>query len=98
MDASLYMVIETIKPGRKEAVYKRFHRNGRMLPQGLLYIDSGLEKDGNRCFQLMQTKNELLFDEWKSHWIDLVDFEIIPIGPKPQSTNQNPSTKNHPKR
>jgi len=85
MQTSLYMVIETFKPGLKDAVYERFHRCGRMLPQGLLYVDSWLEKDGDRCFQLMQTEDKSLFDQWICHWNDLVDFEIVPIGPKPQN-------------
>jgi len=78
----LYMVIETFKPGQKEAVYERFHRLGRQLPEGLHYIDSWLEENGNRCFQLMQTENKKLFDLWISHWSDLVTFQIIPIEPK----------------
>jgi hypothetical protein len=62
----LYMVIETFKPGAKEAVYERFHRGGRMLPDGLHYIDSWLEEDGDRCFQLMATEDRALLDEWIS--------------------------------
>ena len=27
----LYMVVETFKPGKKDAVYKRFETSGRML-------------------------------------------------------------------
>jgi len=49
------MVIETHRPGALDEVYKRFHKNGRMMPDGLFYIDSWLESDGNRCFQLMET-------------------------------------------
>jgi len=78
-----YMVIEHFHPGKKEAVYQRFHTKGRMLPKGLHYIDSWLEKDGNRCFQLMETQDASLFDAWILHWQDLVDFEIVPLTNKP---------------
>ncbi|MBI5001266.1 MAG: DUF3303 family protein [Euryarchaeota archaeon] len=78
-----YMVIETFKPGCKDAAYERFHKQGRMLPDGLRYIDSWLEKDGDRCFQLMETGNAKLFDQWIEGWKDLVKFEVIALGEKP---------------
>jgi hypothetical protein len=27
----------------------------------------------------METENSALFDDWISNWIDLVDFEIVPV-------------------
>jgi hypothetical protein len=77
------MVIETFLPGRKKDVYERFHKKGRMLPDGLIYVDSWLEKDGNRCFQLMETNNPALFDVWFEHWKDLGAIEVVEIGEKP---------------
>jgi hypothetical protein len=76
------MVIENFKSGCKEKVYERFHEKGRMLPDGLVYIDSWLEKDGDRCFQLMETDTFGLFPLWTRHWKDLVIFEIIEIAEK----------------
>ncbi|MDH3689997.1 MAG: DUF3303 domain-containing protein [Gammaproteobacteria bacterium] len=78
-----YMVIENFLPGCRDAVYERFAQKGRMLPQGLKYIDSWLEKDGDRCFQLMETHDRSLFNEWIENWKDLTDFEIVEIGSKP---------------
>jgi len=78
-----YMVVETHRPGTLEEVYKRFHKKGRMMPEGLFYIDSWLERDGDRCFQLMETDNFSLFEEWTKNWDDLTHFEIIEIGEKP---------------
>ena len=78
-----YMVIERFRPGAKARVYARFHEKGRMLPAGLTYLDSWLEQDGDRCFQLMETRNPALFAEWTRHWRDLVRFEIIELGDKP---------------
>jgi hypothetical protein len=77
------MVIETFVPNGKEKVYKRFRDKGRMLPGGLIYIDSWLEKDGDRCFQLMETNDRPLFDRWMDNWKDLVRIEIIELGEKP---------------
>ena len=73
------MVIETFMPGCKDKVYERFHQKGRMLPEGLVYINSWVEKDGDRCFQLMETDEPSLFQQWITHWNDLVKFEIIEI-------------------
>ena len=41
-----YMVIEHFAPGAKDKVYERFRDKGRMLPDGLLYIESWLEANG----------------------------------------------------
>ena len=78
-----YMVIEHFAPGMKSKVYERFDQNGRMLPEGLTYIDSWVEKDGDRCFQLMETEDPSLFDRWMDSWKDLVSFEITELGEKP---------------
>ena len=79
-----YMVIETFLPGCKDKVYKRFHQKGRMLPEGLIYINSWLEKDGDKCFQLMEANDPSLFQRWIKHWNDLTRFEIIEIEAKPK--------------
>jgi uncharacterized protein DUF3303 len=78
-----YMVIEHFAPGMKGKVYERFDQKGRMLPEGLKYIDSWLEQDGDRCFQLMETDDPSYFDRWIENWKDLVGFEIIALGEKP---------------
>lgn len=77
------MVIEKFLPGCKDAVYERFTHHGRMLPEGLKYLDSWLEKDGVRCFQLMETRDHGLFDQWIENWKDLMDCEIVEIGRRP---------------
>ena len=79
------MVIETFLPGRKDEVYDRFAKRGRMLPDGLEFIESWLEKDGDRCFQLMETDDPSLFPGWIENWKDLIEFEVVEIGPKPGS-------------
>ena len=80
----LYMVIEHFAPGAREKIYERYHRHGRMLPEGLYYLNSWLEKDGDRCFQLMETNDPALFEVWFEHWKDYGRLEVIEIGDKPK--------------
>jgi hypothetical protein len=83
-----YMVIERFNPGCVEAVYERFREKGRMLPQGLHYLDSWVNKELGLCFQLMETANFALFGQWTGNWEDLTNFEIVPIdGPPQESRN-----------
>ena len=84
-----YMVIETFAPGQRTAVYERFHTRGRLLPEGLHYIDSWVQKAGDRCFQLMETSRPELFQEWIGRWQDLVSFEIVEIEPRDQIASQS---------
>ena len=79
-----FMVIETFK-GSADPVYARFAEKGRMLPDGLHYIDSWLSADRSQCFQLMETDDPKTFDKWITQWSDLVDFEIIKLGDKPDT-------------
>jgi Protein of unknown function (DUF3303) len=73
------MVIETYRQG-PEAVYARAAQRGRMLPPGLEYVESWVEEPTlRRCFQLMETEDASLFDEWVGSWSDLVEFEIVPV-------------------
>jgi hypothetical protein len=75
----LFMVIETFRHNDAAAVYRRLREKGRMLPDGLRYVDSWVEVNGNRCFQLMACDDVRLFQDWMAHWNDLVDFEIVAI-------------------
>ena len=74
----LFMVIEKFKNRSARQVYRRARQKGRMLPEGLHYINSWVATDFNRCFQLMETEDPALFSKWTAHWEDLVEFEIIP--------------------
>jgi hypothetical protein len=74
----LFMVIEHFKPDNRAAVGERFQRQGRMLPEGVVYHSSWMETNGARCYQVMEATRELL-DVWIARWSDLVDFEIVPV-------------------
>jgi hypothetical protein len=75
----LFMVIERYKNRNAAAIYERYQEKGRMLPDGLLYLSSWVEENYDRCFQLMETEDPKLLDEWITHWNDLVDFEVFPV-------------------
>ena len=71
----LYMVVERFK--NAPAIYERFRDKGRMMPAGLEYISSWIDHDFKICWQLMQTEDFSLFDQWIANWRDLMDFEIV---------------------
>ena len=73
------MVIEHFKNRDAKSVYERFAEKGRMMSDGLNYVDSWVEKGFDRCFQPMETDDAALFDAWIAEWKDLVDFEVIPV-------------------
>lgn len=75
-----YMVIERFTHG-PGPVYERAAAQGRMLPDGLHFVDSWIVADDHldRCFQLMDTDDPSLFDTWTSAWADLATFEIVPV-------------------
>jgi len=75
----LFMVIERFRNRDAVAVYKRFREHGRMAPEGLRYINSWVEPNFDRCFQLMECEDQKLFAEWTANWEDLVEFEIVPV-------------------
>jgi len=75
----LFMVIERFKDGDATAVFRRFRERGRMLPEGLRYVDSWVAADLGRCFQLMECDDAAMFDQWIERWQDLVEFEVVPV-------------------
>jgi len=73
------MVIERFTHG-PGPVYERLAARGRMLPEGLGYVDSWIDaNDPARCFQLMETEDAALLDVWIAAWSDLAEFEVVPV-------------------
>ena len=75
----LYMVIERYKTPGAIDIYRRAKEQGRFIPDGLEYVASWVDLEFSRCFQVMKTDNPTLFDDWISHWDDLVEFEVVPV-------------------
>jgi hypothetical protein len=73
------MVIEHFKPDAAPEIYRRARDRGRLLPPGLEYVDSWVDFDYRRCFQLMSAEDPALFDQWTRAWEDLARFEIVPV-------------------
>lgn len=77
--AMQYMIIEKFRPGRAEELYRRFEEKGRMLPEGVSYINSWINDDVTVCYQLMEAGGPEKIQEWTGYWNDLADFEVVPV-------------------
>jgi hypothetical protein len=75
----LFMVIERFKNGDPAPIGERFKRSGRMLPEGVEYRASWVDRAQGRCFQVMEATDPEVLRVWISRWDDLVDFEVIPV-------------------
>ena len=75
----LYMVIERFRNRDAKGVYRRFREKGRMAPDGLSYVESWVESNFDRCFQLMECGDPRLLEQWADRWRDLVEFEFVPV-------------------
>ena len=75
----LYMVVEHFRHDDPVPVYRRFRDRGRLAPDGLQYVSSWVDEELARCFQLMETSERRLLDEWIAHWSDIVNFEVYPV-------------------
>lgn len=72
----LYMIIEHFKNHDPIPIYRRFRDRGRLLPEGVQYLSSWVDEKLERCFQLMETEDRKLLDQWIANWEDIVEFEV----------------------
>lgn len=76
----LFMVIERFRDNDMVPVYERVRDAGRTLPDGLTYIDSWVEPNFSRCFQLMECDDPSLLQQWVLGWRGAgVTFEFFPV-------------------
>jgi len=75
----LFMVIEKFRNQDAKSVYRRFHKQGRLTPDGVTFVNSWVTADLDRCFQLMECDDIALLQKWVAAWSDLVEFEIVPV-------------------
>ena len=76
---ALFMVVEHFRNGEAAPVYRRFKECGRLAPEGLTYVASWVDESLETCYQLMETSNRALLEEWMRNWKDLVEFEVHPV-------------------
>ncbi len=82
----LFMVIERFENNDMIPVYRRVREGGRMLPDGLKYVESWVEANFGRCFQLMECDDPRLLQEWVLRWRGTgVTFEIVPVVPSAET-------------
>lgn len=78
----LFMVIERFEGNDMVPVYQRLQERGRGLPAGLDYVDSWIEVNFGRCFQLMRCDEARLLQEWVLYWRGTgMTMEIVPVVP-----------------
>jgi hypothetical protein len=78
----LFMVIERFKDNDMVPIYQRLEERGRQLPEGLGFVDSWIEANFSRCFQLMECADARLLQEWVLGWRGTgASFEIVPVVP-----------------
>ncbi len=73
------MIIETFHSHKVKDLYKRFEEKGRQLPAGVHYINSWIDEEIKTCYQVMESDTKEKIHDWIQHWIDLADFQIIPV-------------------
>lgn len=81
----LFLVIERFKHGDAVPVYRRFREQGRMAPDGVVYIDSWVTSDLRSCYQIMQAPDRARLQGWIERWQDLVDFEVHEVMSSPEA-------------
>ena len=75
----LFMLVERFKNRDAKTSYRHLRDKGRGLPEGLRYIDSWIEANFDRCFQLMECDDPKLLQEWMLFWGDHVEVEFVPV-------------------
>ena len=77
----LFLVVERFRGADPGPMGERFRREGRMLPEGVLYHASWVDPAALRCYQILEAPGRQSLDGWIERWDDLVEFEIIPVVP-----------------
>ena len=81
----LFMVIERFRDNDMVPIYRRLREAGRSLPDGLEYVDSWVEPNFSRCFQLMRCGVQAV-QEWALSWCGYgVSLEFVPVVPSAET-------------
>ena len=82
----LFMVIEQFRNQDGKSVYRRLRQKGRLMPDGLEFVNSWVAADLGRCFQLMECGDVTLLQQWVAEWSDLTaskSFRSCPARRRP---------------
>jgi len=90
----LYMIIEHFRNGDATPVYARFRAQGRLMPEGLTYVNSWITSDLSRCYQVMECDDRALLDTWMAAWDDLMEFEVHPVITSAEASAPAPASGN----
>ena len=73
------MIVEHFRNNDPIPGYRRFREQGRLAPEGLHYVSSWVDERLECCFQVMETADRSLLDQWTLKWSDIVEFDIYPV-------------------
>lgn len=74
-----YLIIEKFFPEKIKALYQRFDEMGRLLPEGVTYINSWIDEPVETCYQIMESESREKLEEWIDQWKEFADFTIISV-------------------
>jgi len=74
-----FMIIEKFHPEKVKLLYQRFDEEGRLLPDGVSYINSWIDENITICYQLMESDSAEKIYTWIENWTGFADFEVIPV-------------------
>lgn len=74
-----FMIVEQFRNADPLPIYRRFRDHGRLAPEGLRYIASWVDETLQRCFQILETDDRRLLDQWMENWSDIADFQVFPV-------------------
>lgn len=76
----LFMVIERFRDNDMIPIYREVRDRGRLMPEGLTYLNSWIEPNFSRCFQLMECDDLRILQRWVLEWRGSgATFEIVPV-------------------
>jgi len=58
----LFMVFEKLAHSNPAPIYQRLAEKGRMMPDGLNYVNSWISEDFATCWQVMETDEQSKLD------------------------------------
>ena len=74
-----YMVIERFRDGDASPSTRASASTAAWRPKGWSTSPSWVDEDLACCWQVMETDDPALLEEWMTQWRDLVDFEVYAV-------------------